>query len=95
MATVTITAQYKENYGAHDWDGEGTCPQYWKNKGGHRFVVELTSQEIMYASNLMQVCRDFCLSQNTDYENFEYRSHEVEFTRPTLVNSDFFIKNLE
>ncbi len=26
--------QYKENYGAHDWDGQGECPQYWKYKGG-------------------------------------------------------------
>ncbi len=27
------TGQYAENYGAHDWDGEGQCPQYWKMKG--------------------------------------------------------------
>jgi hypothetical protein len=33
--------QYWENYGAHDWDGVGSCPQHWKAKGGHE--VELTS----------------------------------------------------
>jgi hypothetical protein len=29
-----------ENYGAHDWDGEGECPQYWKFKGGSDYVVK-------------------------------------------------------
>ena len=27
---VQITAQMHENYGAHDWSGEGDCPQAWK-----------------------------------------------------------------
>ena len=29
-----IETQTQENYGAHDWDGTGVCPQYWKFKGG-------------------------------------------------------------
>jgi hypothetical protein len=29
---LLITTQTQENYGAHDWDGEGACPQYWKFK---------------------------------------------------------------
>jgi len=37
---LVINTQYKENYGSHDWDGEGECPQYWKFKGGDTFVVE-------------------------------------------------------
>ncbi len=36
---LVIHTQYRENYGAHDWNGEGVCPQYWKNKGGDTFVV--------------------------------------------------------
>jgi hypothetical protein len=28
-----------ENYGAHDWDGTGSCPQYWKMKGGSEYMV--------------------------------------------------------
>ena len=36
-----ITTQYMENYGAHDWDGVGECPQYWKFKGGEDFFVPL------------------------------------------------------
>jgi len=31
---LVITTQLQENYGAHDWDGQGACPQYWKFKGG-------------------------------------------------------------
>ena len=37
---LVIQTQIKENYGAHDWDGQGECPQYWKFKGGNTYVVE-------------------------------------------------------
>lgn len=36
---LVITTQFYENYGAHDWDGEGECPQYWKSKGGSEYKV--------------------------------------------------------
>ena len=37
---LVIHTQHEENYGAHDWDGEGECPQRWKFKGGDTYVVE-------------------------------------------------------
>ena len=37
---LLITTQVYENYGAHDWEGEGECPQYWKAKGGSDYVVK-------------------------------------------------------
>ena len=37
---LLINTQYMENYGAHDWDGTGECPQYWKFKGGQDFFVK-------------------------------------------------------
>jgi hypothetical protein len=40
MSKLLITTQVYENYGAHDWDGEGECPQYWKAKGGSEYVVK-------------------------------------------------------
>jgi hypothetical protein len=40
MAKLHIYTQDQENYGAHDWDGEGACPQYWKFKGGQDFFVK-------------------------------------------------------
>ena len=39
MKLLIITQVY-ENYGAHDWDGEGECPQYWKAKGGSEYVAK-------------------------------------------------------
>jgi len=37
---LLITTQIQENYGAHDWDGQGECPQYWKMKGGNDYVIK-------------------------------------------------------
>ena len=34
-----IRTQYMENYGAHDWDGKGECPQHWKFKGGSEYKI--------------------------------------------------------
>lgn len=39
MTKLLIQTQVLENYGAHDWDGEGECPQYWKAKAGDEYVV--------------------------------------------------------
>lgn len=36
---LVIRTQYMENYGAHDWDGTGECPQYWKAKGGSEYKI--------------------------------------------------------
>ena len=36
---VEVSTQCRENYGAHDWDGNGECPQYWKNKGGEDWII--------------------------------------------------------
>ena len=47
MQTLVIQTQHRENYGAHNWDGEGECPQHWKFKGGSTyFVTDLTTAQI-------------------------------------------------
>jgi len=44
---LVIQTQVRENYGAHDWDGKGECPQYWKFKGGNTYVVrDLTMKQV-------------------------------------------------
>jgi hypothetical protein len=40
MMKLHIWTQDQENYGAHDWDGKGECPEYWKMKGGEDFFVK-------------------------------------------------------
>lgn len=42
-----IQTQHMENYGAHDWDGTGECPQYWKPKGGNTYIFNCTVEENM------------------------------------------------
>ena len=36
---LVISTQIRENYGAHDWDGVGECPQHWRCKGGDIYIV--------------------------------------------------------
>lgn len=36
---LIVYTQIHENYGAHDWDGTGECPQYWKAKGGDDYEI--------------------------------------------------------
>ena len=77
MQTLVINTQYKENYGAHDWDGKGECPQYWKFKGGSTyFVTDLTSEQINKIaqggiptlSALIEHKSDYCEEYILDWE---------------------------
>ena len=44
---AVIQTQHLENYGAHDWDGEGECPQYWKPKGGNTYIFTCSIEQNM------------------------------------------------
>lgn len=46
---VVVSTQVWENYGAHDWDGKGECPQYWKAKGGRDITIGTFSAEPEYS----------------------------------------------
>ena len=62
---LVIQTQFRENYGAHDWDGEGLCPQYWKSKGGSTFIVDVNLQEAQDPGFYAQVGR--CIAHRSDY----------------------------
>ena len=62
---VVIHTQFKENYGAHDWDGKGECPQYWKFKGGSTYVVEASLNQAMSGSVFTDVAK--CIEYKNDY----------------------------
>ena len=77
---VVISTQYMENYGAHDWDGEGECPQYWKMKGGSEYkilgvpvgtelqtVVETVSPEIETDNDY---CREYILGVRCEADDY-------------------------
>lgn len=42
-----IQTQIRENYGAHDWDGQGECPQRWKYKGGDTYIFNCSVEDNM------------------------------------------------
>jgi hypothetical protein len=74
-----IVTQIHENYGAHDWDGEGTCPEYWKAKGcGEYYIKDMTEDSIVEA---MLVNRSK-LEQDTNY----FRESIIDFA---LVPDDY------
>ena len=62
---LVIHTQFKENYGAHDWDGKGECPQYWKFKGGSTYVVECSLEQAMSGQFFTDVAK--CIEYKNDY----------------------------
>lgn len=78
-ATVTLrllaSTQYEENYGAHDWDGNGDCPQYWKFKGGTDYLVaqmEVPASHAHLVDWKAEMERAHCLISHSDNYSKEY-----------------------
>jgi len=73
---LLITTQVYENYGAHDWDGEGECPQYWKAKGSSEYRYDLgpygRSQEAL--TELVMALRGQ-VEEDNDY----FRNHIIDW----------------
>jgi len=65
---LVIATQHYENYGAHDWDGEGECPQRWKAKGGECFQVTGLSEDCD-----MEAIVD-CVRDRVDFRNEGFES---------------------
>jgi hypothetical protein len=69
MAKLHIYTQDQENYGAHDWDGKGECPQRWKFKGGQDFFVkgikndEEATMAVMALRDQIEESNDYYRSQ--------------------------------
>jgi hypothetical protein len=80
---LLITTQYQENYGAHDWDGTGACPQYWKFKGGQDYKYDLgpagRSQEAL--TELVMALRPQ-IEEDNDY----VRNHIIDWR---VVGDDY------
>jgi hypothetical protein len=76
MGILVINTQFMENYGAHDWDGEGACPQRWKYKGGSSYKVKVPFDKDyewaeIYAERVIQAVGGHC-----EHEN-EYASEHI------------------
>jgi hypothetical protein len=67
-----IATQIQENYGAHDWDGTGVCPQYWKFKGGNDYFYALGSylRNPEALAELVQTFRSQIEEDNEGYREY-------------------------
>lgn len=84
MAMLVISTQILENYGAHDWDGNGECPQRWKAKGGHDYKVlnvDVNNIESVIDSVMSRV------TENNDY----YREYVLDWS----VEQDDWLSEFE
>ena len=85
MKLVIIT-QCRENYGAHDWDGVGTCPQYWKNKGGSEYIVDdiehfVAIDDDFFAKNIQSIVYDYIaqkIEQKSEYYEESIINYSIE-----------------
>ena len=82
-----IFTQDLENYGTHDWDGEGEVPQYWKAKGGTDYIVDIPGfrWNAEFAEKNLRMIVDelrFVIEESNDY----YRSTILGYE---MVEDDF------
>ncbi len=82
---LVIQTQFRENYGAHDWDGKGECPQYWKPKGGETYIVDVSLQEAQDKSFYARVAK--CIEHSSNYSE-EYIIGETLVDDVDFVESD-------
>jgi len=75
---IVITTQTEENYAFHSWNGEGDCPQHWKQKRGSEYVVE--NYEFSDPDNLIADAERLCelISFSNNACRVEAFSWEVE-----------------
>lgn len=76
---LVVGFSYQENYGAHDWDGKGECPQYWKSKGGIDVIVDLGAAWCIRSSAQDTVDKIVSEQQltNDEYSTMFYADHKV------------------
>lgn len=81
---LVISTQCRENYGAHDWDGQGSVPQYWKNKGGSEYIVDdiehfVAIDDDFFAKNIKSVVYDH-IAQNITHNNEYYEQTIINYS---------------
>ena len=86
-----VFAQVLENYGAHDWNGEGDCPQAWKPKGSQMFTLRVDSDSFSYIEEqCIKALHKTLEKQSNDFYRYTYLSHELIWQEPTILNDKEF-----
>ena len=73
---LVIQTQDRENYGAHDWDGEGDCPQHWKFKGGSYYKITNVPVDADLGDVVEMVRAN--IEESSDYYHVEIVGYEPE-----------------
>jgi len=99
---IVIQTQHRENYGAHDWDGKGECPQHWKMKGGNTYIVsevsvEQSISELFWTQleTAIQSCDMYfeeyiVFSELIDNVDYVSGSYTEEWETPIYLEKDLF-----
>lgn len=91
MQNIIITTQYMENYGAHDWDGTGECPQYWKMKGGEQHLIT----DIDVNENLKELVRKASTERGWEHSSDYSREYILDWYVTDKVHTSFEEDQLE
>jgi hypothetical protein len=87
---VIIQTQTYENYGAHDWDGKGACPQHWKPKGGDTFIITCKAHQKESLLDLVKVNNAMFIEEVIDIIEceeafFNVRDYCADYARPIFI----------
>ena len=85
MAKLVLHTQYYQNY-------SDTNTPHWKPQGGHEFEIEGFDPDYLFYDEaaVLKTLTELVAKQSTDYEKFEYISHELKFGEPTEIKiADF------
>ena len=78
MSLIHVTTQFIENYGAHNYEGEGRLNNHWKFKGGHDYLISETPEDDFGKPKCANV-----LALITRYENQLEVDSKFGITYPT------------
>jgi len=84
---IVINTQIRENYGAHAWDGQGECPQYWKFKGGNTFIVRGVTVEQCQSQPFWESLEKSIVSFSESWEEYIISTDVVDDV--DFVESEF------
>jgi hypothetical protein len=107
---LVIRTQIYENYGAHNWDGTGDCPQYWKAKGGTEYKIigiplnidfeDVVSIAAVERNNdyIQETMIDWSV-ESDDYLSWFEKSQleydgEIQFPEPKIEYSDLVMESM-
>ena len=94
---IVIATQFQENYGAHNWNGKGQCPEHWKCKGGSTYIVSdvtvskatdkyfwnKVSDSVVHNDN--HSCEYIISMDLIDEENFDITNHCEHWEKPVFL----------